>query len=299
MVKYVEGCAPTDHVHRLRLIYATSSAEQNIHLWLQRRTTDYAICQLERQSTLSGIELSFTDPLLDSDLDAIKQHSDIDVHVIDKSLPKLEQQGLLLMDMDSTAIEMECIDELAKIAGVGDQVAEVTEQAMQGKLDFEQALRERVATLKGLPADVITELCQKLPLMSGLTEMIAELQSYGWKVALASGGFIPFVESLKLQLNLDAAFANDLVIESGKLTGKLQGDIVDAKYKANVLLKLAKQFDIEHSQCVAIGDGANDIPMLQQADLGIAYHAKEKVSQLADMSIKHLDLRVLPFLFSK
>ncbi|MBE8598109.1 phosphoserine phosphatase [Xenorhabdus sp. BG5] len=205
-------------------------------------------------------------------------------------IPRLRSPGLLVMDMDSTAIQIECIDEIARLAGVGDQVAEITERAMQGELDFSESLRERVAQLAGADASILQQVMETLPLMPGLTSLVRKLQSLDWHVAIASGGFTFFADNLRQQLRLFDAVANQLEIKNGKLTGKVKGPIVDAKYKATTLIRLAKALDIPLSQTVAIGDGANDLKMIRKAGLGIAYHAKPKVYAQAKVAIRHADL---------
>lgn len=205
----------------------------------------------------------------------------------------LSQAGLLVMDMDSTAIQIECIDEIAKLAGTGEMVSAITERAMRGELDFSQSLRQRVATLKDAPEGILQQVKQHLPLMPGLTETIKTLKDHGWKVAIASGGFTYFAEVLQQQLGLDFIAANQFEIINGKLTGNVQGTIVDAQYKAQTLQQLAQQFHIAAENTVAIGDGANDLAMMQVADLGVAYHAKPKVQQLAQVIINFTDLTAL------
>jgi phosphoserine phosphatase len=205
-------------------------------------------------------------------------------------IPHLRTPGLLVMDMDSTAIQIECIDEIAKLAGTGELVSEVTERAMRGELDFAASLRQRVATLKGADANILRQVRDDLPLMPGLTQLVLKLESLGWKVAIASGGFTFFAEYLRDKLRLTAAVANELGIMDGVLTGEVVGDIVDAKYKANTLQRLAEQYDIPKEQTVAIGDGANDLPMIKAAGLGIAYHAKPKVNEQTEVTIRHADL---------
>ncbi len=205
-------------------------------------------------------------------------------------LPHLRTPGLLVMDMDSTAIEIECIDEIAKLAGTGEMVAEVTERAMRGELDFTASLRQRVATLEGADAAILREVRDALPLMPGLVSLVMKLQALGWKVAIASGGFTFFADYLREKLHLSAAVANELEIRDGKLTGAVIGQIVDAKFKAKTLMALMEKHDIAPTQTVAIGDGANDLPMLKHAALGIAYHAKPKVNQQAHVTIRNADL---------
>jgi len=205
-------------------------------------------------------------------------------------IPHLKTPGLLVMDMDSTAIEIECIDEIAKLAGSGELVAEVTERAMRGELDFAASLRQRVATLKGADANILKQVRDALPLMPGLTELVQKLQALGWQVAIASGGFTYFAEYLRDRLHLAHVAANELEMRDGKLTGEVLGQIVDAQYKADTLKKLAQRFDIAPEQTVAIGDGANDLPMIKAAALGIAYHAKPKVNEQTQVTIRHADL---------
>ncbi|OZN25187.1 phosphoserine phosphatase SerB [Actinobacillus seminis] len=207
--------------------------------------------------------------------------------------PSLQQSGLLVMDMDSTIIQIECIDEIAKLAGTGKLVSEITERAMRGELDFEQSLRHRVSTLKNAPETILQQVRENLPLMPGLKETIQGLQQYGWKTAIASGGFTYFANYLKALLNLDYAVSNQFEITDGRLTGLVLGDVVDAAYKANTLQRLATQFAIPAGNTVAIGDGANDLAMMQVADLGMAYHAKPKVQQQAKIVINFTNLTAL------
>ena len=213
--------------------------------------------------------------------------------ILIENSPKLSTPGVLLMDMDSTTIKIECIDELAVLAGVGEQVAEVTELAMQGKLDFAQSLHQRVGTLAGSPVSILETVVNELPLMEGLETLVKELQKHQWRVAIASGGFTYFADHLKSLLSLDSAVANTLEIVDGKLTGKVLGDVVDAQAKADNLLSLAAQYNISESQMVAMGDGANDLVMMNAAALGVAFHAKQLVVDKADVGINLLGLDCL------
>lgn len=206
------------------------------------------------------------------------------------NIPKLRSPGLLMMDMDSTAIQIECIDEIARLAGVGDEVAEVTERAMQGELDFSESLKARVGLLAGADAAILQQVLDTLPLMPGLTSLVRKLQAMDWHVAIASGGFTFYANHLKDSLRLIAVYANQLEVKDGKLTGKVKGPVVDAKYKAQALVKLAEFLNIPLEQTVAIGDGANDLKMLKKAGLGIAFHAKPKVYARAKVAIRHADL---------
>ena len=231
--------------------------------------------------------------------DFIKFAHDVEVDIakLDFS-PKLSQAGLLVMDMDSTAIQIECIDEIAKLAGVGELVSAITESAMRGELDFEQSLRRRVATLKGAPESILQQVRENLPLMPGLVETIQTLQKYGWKTAIASGGFTYFADYLKALLQLDFAASNQFDIEDGKLTGLVKGDVVDAQYKAKTLQHLLEEYGIDSQHSIAIGDGANDLAMMNVAGLGVAFHAKPKVQQQAQIVVNFADLTALLCLLS-
>ncbi|AAX88049.1 TPA: phosphoserine phosphatase [Haemophilus influenzae] len=231
--------------------------------------------------------------------DFIKFAHDVEVDIakLDFS-PKLSQAGLLVMDMDSTAIQIECIDEIAKLAGVGELVSAITESAMRGELDFEQSLRCRVGTLKGAPESILQQVRENLPLMSGLVETIQTLQKYGWKTAIASGGFTYFADYLKALLQLDFAASNQFDIEDGKLTGLVKGDVVDAQYKAKTLQHLLEEYGIYSQHSIAIGDGANDLAMMNVAGLGVAFHAKPKVQQQAQIVVNFADLTALLCLLS-
>ena len=222
---------------------------------------------------------------------------EVDIAKLDFS-PKLSQAGLLVMDMDSTAIQIECIDEIAKLAGVGELVSAITESAMRGELDFEQSLRRRVGTLKGAPESILQQVRENLPLMPGLVETIQTLQKYGWKTAIASGGFTYFADYLKDLLQLDFAASNQFDIEDGKLTGLVKGDVVDAQYKAKTLQRLLEEYAIDSQHSIAIGDGANDLAMMNVAGLGVAFHAKPKVQQQAQIVVNFADLTALLCLLS-
>jgi len=211
---------------------------------------------------------------------------------------RLQQAGLLVMDMDSTAIQIECIDEIAKLAGTGELVSSITARAMRGELDFEQSLRSRVSTLKGAPETILQQVRESMPLMPGVQETIKELQKYGWKTAIASGGFTYFADYLKDLLKLDFAVSNQFEIENGRLTGNVSGDIVHAQYKMDTLLHLAAQYGIAMENTVAIGDGANDLAMMAAANLGAAFHAKPKVQQQAQVVVNFADFSALICLLS-
>lgn len=207
------------------------------------------------------------------------------------------QKRLVVMDMDSTLITIEVIDELARLHGVYEQVADVTARAMAGQLRFEESLRERVALLSGLSVEKVQQLARSLPLTAGAARLIRVLRGLGYKTAVISGGFTFAADALKQNLGLDYAFANQLEIRDGKLTGRVLEPIVGAQRKADLLDALAQREGIPLEQTIAIGDGANDILMLQRAGLGIAFHAKAKLKAAADtsLSVGGLD-RILYFL---
>lgn len=198
---------------------------------------------------------------------------------------------LLVTDMDSTLINIECIDEIADFINVKPQVSEITEAAMRGEIDFETSLRRRIALLTGLQEDALEHVYnERLRPNPGAEQMIAGLKSRGIKIALVSGGFTYFTEKLKRRLGLDYTLANRLEFENGKLTGEIHGHIIGAEAKAKFLLEKCKALGIKPSQAVAMGDGANDLMMMKEAGLSIAYHAKPKVQQQAHSALNHCAL---------
>ena len=197
---------------------------------------------------------------------------------------------LICFDMDSTLIQTECIDELAEKAGVGDQVREITERAMRGELDFKESFAERVALLKGLDVSVMKGIAESLPITEGVERLMFVLKRYGYKIAILSGGFTYFGNYLKDKFGIDYVYANELEIVDGKLTGRYLGDVVDGKRKAELLRLIAQVERVDLAQTIAVGDGANDLPMLSEAGLGIAFHAKPKVVANAKQSINTIGL---------
>lgn len=197
---------------------------------------------------------------------------------------------LICFDMDSTLIETEVIDELAIRAGVGDQVKAITEAAMHGEIDFCESFRQRCALLKGLDVSVMQEIAENLPITEGVDRLMRILKKVGFKIAILSGGFTYFGNFLKQKYNIDYVYANELEIENGKLTGNHVGDIVDGKRKAELLRLIAQVENVDIRQTVAVGDGANDLPMISIAGLGIAFHAKPKVKATAKQSISTIGL---------
>ena len=240
---------------------------------------------------------------VESSINAIADEYSLEVAFINSEskvpglkIPALNKPGLLVMDMDSTAIQIECIDEIAKLAGVGEEVAAVTASAMRGELDFAESLHARVATLKGAPQSVITDVASKLPLMPGLELLVSCLKQHHWKIAIVSGGFTAMTEALKEQLELDITLANNLDIKDAKLSGTVSGKVIDAQAKADAVLDLSKQFNIPMSQTIAMGDGANDLKMMAVASLGVAFHAKPLVCEQADVSVRQGGLDQLLYL---
>lgn len=197
---------------------------------------------------------------------------------------------LICFDMDSTLIQAEIIDELASEAGVGSQVKEITESAMRGEIDFNESFRKRVALLKGLSADRLDEISNRIELTEGAEELISTLKGMGLKTAILSGGFTFFGRKLKQRLGIDYLFANELVIQDNKVTGEVKEPIVNGQRKADLLKLIADQEGIRLEQVVAVGDGANDLPMIGLAGLGIAFQAKPKVRQSAEHAISNLGL---------
>ncbi len=219
----------------------------------------------------------------------ISQMEDFDISLQEDNVFR-RCRRLICFDMDSTLIETEVIDELAIRAGVGDKVKAITERAMRGEIDFDESFRERVALLKGLDESVMRDIAENLPITEGVERMIQVLKRTGYKTAILSGGFTYFGNYLKQKFGFDYVYANELEIVDGKLTGRHLGDIVDGKRKAELLKIIAQVENINIAQTIAVGDGANDLPMLSTAGLGIAFHAKPKVKQTARQSISTIGL---------
>jgi phosphoserine phosphatase len=218
---------------------------------------------------------------------SLRQQYDFDINVLPESFDS-SQAALLVSDMDSTLISIECIDEIADFMNIKPQVAEITEAAMQGEIDFETSLRKRVSLLSGLDVSVLERVYEdRLQLNPGAEVMVKTLKAQGVKLALVSGGFTFFTDRLKERLGLDFTQANILAEKNGKLTGELEGDICGAQTKADFLQQCCEQMGIRSSQAVAVGDGANDLLMMRPAGLSIAYHAKPKVQAQADTAINY------------
>jgi phosphoserine phosphatase len=223
--------------------------------------------------------------------DLLELASEMDVDLaFQKDNMYRRNRRLVAFDMDSTLIETEVIDELAHRAGVGAEVSAITEQAMRGELDFGESFRRRVALLKGLDESVLEDVAANLPITEGAERLISTLRSLGYKTAILSGGFTYFGRLLQRRLGIDYVYANELDIVDGKVTGDVTGIIVDGARKADLLREIATKEGIDLEQVISVGDGANDLPMLSIAGLGIAFRAKPLVKQSAEQSISTLGL---------
>ena len=216
------------------------------------------------------------------------QHA-IDIAFQEESMYR-RMRRLICFDMDSTLIQTEVIDELAERAGVGDKVKAITEAAMRGEIDFSESFKRRISMLEGLDESVMKEIAENLPITEGMVRLVRILKKSGYKIAILSGGFTYFGNYLKDKYGFDYVYANELEIVDGKLTGKHIGDIVDGKRKAELLRLIAQLEKVDIRQTVAVGDGANDLPMLSIAGLGIAFHAKPKVKENAKQSLSTVGL---------
>jgi phosphoserine phosphatase len=232
---------------------------------------------------------------LRADLLDLSQQLEVDIAIqVDDVFRR--NRRMVAFDMDSTLIQIEVINELAAAAGVGDHVAAITREAMNGEIDFKEALRRRLRLLKGLPTSVLDEIIDRLPLTDGAERLIRTLKTLGYKTAILSGGFTYVGEHLQRLLGIDHVYANVLESRDGVLTGEVEGPIVDGQRKAELLHELARKEGIRLEQVIAVGDGANDLPMLQAAGLGIAFHAKPTVKASAEQALSTLGLDAILYL---
>ncbi|MCI1779394.1 MAG: phosphoserine phosphatase SerB [Bacteroidales bacterium] len=226
---------------------------------------------------------------LQADLLKLSKEVDMDFSMQEDNMFR-RMRRLICFDMDSTLTKTEAIDELAKKAGVGDEVAAITARAMRGEIDFKESFTERIALLKGLDESALKEVADEMPITEGVDRLMFVLKKYGYKIAILSGGFTYFGEVLRHKYGIDYVYANELEIEDGKLTGRVTGEIVDGRRKAELLKLIAQVERVDIAQTIAVGDGANDLPMLNIAGLGIAFHAKPKVKENAKQSINTIGL---------
>lgn len=261
---------------------------------IQRLTGRMPLGEEEQPRSKSCVELSVRGTPIDLDAMQAKfmhlaQEDDFDISMQEDTLYR-RCRRLICFDMDSTLIETEVIDELAMRAGVGDEVKSITERAMRGEIDFCESFKERVALLKGLDENVMRDIAEHLPVTEGVERMMQVLKRAGYKTAILSGGFTYFGNYLKQKFGFDYVYANELEIVDGKLTGRYLGEIVDGRRKAELLKLIAQVENVNIAQTIAVGDGANDLPMLRTAGLGIAFHAKPKVKATAEQSISTIGL---------
>jgi phosphoserine phosphatase len=276
------------HIHAIASILATEGA----NIEKISRLSEGALASVEIHATLPG---GADTERLKRALLGVAMRASFDVALQREGLYRRSKR-LVVLDMDSTLIRIEVIDELARAAGVHKEVAGITERAMQGELNYDESLRQRVGLLKGLDAAVLDKIAAELPLTDGAETLVRVLKRLGYRIAIISGGFSRAADSLKRRLGIDYAFSNNLEIEGGKLTGRVVGPVVNAARKAELLELIAQLEGVLLDQVIAVGDGANDILMLERAGLGIAFHAKSKLREAADTSISGAGLDAILYL---
>ncbi|NIK91913.1 MULTISPECIES: phosphoserine phosphatase SerB [Mangrovimonas] len=269
-------------------------SEKNLNIDAIKRLTGRISLNKEEEYPRACIELSIRGCINDKSeftekFMQISQDLDVDIAFQEDNIYRRNRR-LVCFDMDSTLIQTEVIDELAELAGVGEQVKAITESAMQGEIDFKESFTQRMKLLEGLSEEVLQDVAKNLPITKGARRLIDTLKSYGFKTAILSGGFTYFGHYLQKELGMDYVYANQLEIKDGKLTGGYVGEIVDGLKKAEYLKEIADKEGINISQTIAVGDGANDLPMLNLAGLGIAFHAKPTVKNNAQNSISSIGL---------
>ena len=269
-------------------------SEKNLNIDAIKRLTGRISLNKEEEYPRACIELSIRGCINDKSeftekFMQISQDLDVDIAFQEDNIYRRNRR-LVCFDMDSTLIQTEVIDELAELAGVGEQVKAITESAMQGEIDFKESFTQRMKLLEGLSEEVLQDVAKNLPITKGARRLIDTLKSYGFKTAILSGGFTYFGHYLQKELGMDYVYANQLEIKDGKLTGGYVGEIVDGLKKAEYLKEIAEKEGINISQTIAVGDGANDLPMLNLAGLGIAFHAKPTVKNNAQNSISSIGL---------
>jgi phosphoserine phosphatase len=269
-------------------------SDQNLNIDSIIRLTGRVSVVEKEEYPRSCVQLSVTGNIVDKTIMTAKfmeisGELDVDIAFQEDNMYRRNRR-LVCFDMDSTLIQTEVIDELAELAGVGEQVRAITESAMNGEIDFGESFKKRMALLEGLSEDVLHNVAVNLPITKGAHRLMKALKYYGYKTAILSGGFTYFGDYLQKELGIDYVYANQLEIINGKLTGKYLGEIVDGNKKAEYLKAIAEKEGIHINQTIAVGDGANDLPMLNLAGLGIAFHAKPKVKENASTSISSLGL---------
>ncbi|HZL19140.1 MAG TPA: phosphoserine phosphatase SerB [Polyangia bacterium] len=276
------------HLHAI----ATALAAEGANIEKIGRLSEHTLASVEIHAQLPADRDS---EVLKRSLLAVATSAGFDVSLQPESLYRRSKR-LVVLDMDSTLIRIEVIDELARAHGVGAEVSRITERAMQGEMDYDESLRQRVALLEGLDVAVLDRIAADLPLTEGAETLVRVLKRLGYKIAVISGGFSRAAEALKRRLGMDYAYSNNLEIQGGKLTGRVIGPIVNAQRKAELLETIAQAEGVLLDQVIAVGDGANDALMLERAGLGIAFHAKAKLREHADTSISGAGLDAILYL---